>query len=113
MFRSRIGIRHGIGQLGRVLNSGREEGSHWNLLNGKIEMYSYYTNTRVSYALTSATAAMKRTSRRHTPNIRRVFRHSMPPYRNSSRPKGCAIVDAEKQYFQIDQFSIDSLKLIK
>ena len=54
---------------------------------------------------TLATAAMKRTSRRHTQNTRRVFHRSTQPYRNNIRLKGYAIVDAAEkhwQYFQID-----------
>ena len=79
---------------------GRDEGLHWNLLNGKIDRLLLYINTFLSHMPpTLATAAMKRTLRRHTLNIRRVFRHSTQPYRNSSRLKGCAIVDAEKHYF--------------
>jgi hypothetical protein len=76
---------------------GRDEGLHWNSLNGKIDMLSYINTFFSHMPPTLAMAVMKRTSRRHTQNIRRVFRHSTQPYRNSSRPKGCAIVDAEKQ----------------
>ena len=102
MFLSRTGIHHGIGQLGRVSSMGRDEGLHWNLLNGKIqvEMSSLaYINTFFSHMPpTSATATTKRTSRRPTQNIRRVFHHYTQPYRSSSRLKGCAIVDAEKHW---------------
>ena len=67
MFHSRTGIQHGIGQLGRVSNMGRDEGLHWNLLNGKIDMSLYYINMFFKFSHMSpnlAMAAMKRTSRR-------------------------------------------------
>jgi hypothetical protein len=74
---------------------GRDEELHWSLLNGKI--LDSYINTFFSHLPpTLAMAAMKRTLRRHTQNTRRVFHHSTQPYKNSSRPKGYAIVDAEK-----------------
>ena len=91
---------------------GRDEGLHWNSLNGKIDMLSYINTFFSHMPPTLATAVMKITSRRHTQNIRRVFRHSTQPYRNSSRQKGFAIVDAEKhwQYFQIDATRSDHLQ---
>ena len=88
---------------------GRDEGLHWNLLNGKINMFSHMNTFFSHMPPTLATAAMKRTSKRHTQNIRRVFRHSTQPFRNSSRPKGCAIVDAGKLYFQADDHSESQL----
>jgi hypothetical protein len=80
---------------------GRDEELHWNLLNGKTDMLSYINTFFTHMPSTLAMAAMKRTSRRHTQNIRRVFRHSTQLYRNGSRLKGCVIVDAKKQYFQV------------
>jgi hypothetical protein len=108
-FHSRTGIQHGIGHLGRVSSTGRDEGFHWNLLNGKmpVDMLSYIlVITFFSHiSPTLATAAMKRTSRKRTQNIRMAFHHSTRPYRNSSRPKGCAIADAENPLAYFDDHS--------
>ena len=81
----------------------RDEGLRWSLLNGEIFinninpaiiLFSYDTPPTSE----SAIVAMRITLRMRTQNSKKAFRHSTQPYRNSSRPKDSAIVDAGRQY---------------